>query len=187
MSTTALLWIDLCAGLGGASQPALERGWRVVRVDIDPRFKPDVVADVQALPFKRVAPDVLWASPPCQDFTKWQQPASWFFPNHGRKAVRREPTTTLVEACLEAVEYFRPRFWILENVWAARKFVSPLAGPVRALVDGHAFWGWLPGLIPQTRAHKWMLPPGPERASRRARIPYEIGEAICVAVERAAA
>jgi hypothetical protein len=60
-----LVWLDLCSGLGGASQPALDRGWRVIRVDIDPRFKPDIVADVRALPLKPFHVDVLWASPPC--------------------------------------------------------------------------------------------------------------------------
>lgn len=38
MSATAaarhLVWLDLCSGLGGASAPALDRGWQVTRVDI---------------------------------------------------------------------------------------------------------------------------------------------------------
>src|SRR5260370_930747 len=67
-----LVWLDLCSGLGGASQPALDRGWKVIRVDIDPRFRPDIVADVRDLSLKfSFRPDVLWASPPCQDFAKW--------------------------------------------------------------------------------------------------------------------
>jgi hypothetical protein len=39
-----LIYLDLCVGFGGASQPALGCGWEVIRVDIDPRFKPDIVA-----------------------------------------------------------------------------------------------------------------------------------------------
>ncbi|HLW72145.1 MAG TPA: hypothetical protein VKS22_16165 [Candidatus Binataceae bacterium] len=42
-ATPQLTWLDLCSGLGGASQPAKDRGWKVIRVDIDPRFKPDIV------------------------------------------------------------------------------------------------------------------------------------------------
>lgn len=42
--------LDLFSGLGGASQVMVERGWKVIRVDIESRFKPDIVADVRALP-----------------------------------------------------------------------------------------------------------------------------------------
>lgn len=76
-----LVWLDLCSGLGGASQPALDRGWRVIRVDIDPRFKPDIVADVRALPLRPFHVDVLWASPPCQEFARatlpWLKKPAW--------------------------------------------------------------------------------------------------------------
>src|SRR5271165_5287920 len=71
-----LVWLELCSGLGGASQPALDRGWKVIRVDIDPHFKPSIVADVRALPLKPFHVDVLWASPPCQEFSKHYLP--WF-------------------------------------------------------------------------------------------------------------
>lgn len=29
-----LVWLDLCCGLKGASQPAIDRGWTVITVDI---------------------------------------------------------------------------------------------------------------------------------------------------------
>ena len=41
------LMIDLCSGLGGASAAMRERGWRVVTVDNEATFSPDVVADVR--------------------------------------------------------------------------------------------------------------------------------------------
>jgi hypothetical protein len=53
--------LDLFAGLGGASQAMIDRGWRVVRVDLEPRLRPDVVADVAHLPL-RWQPDLLWAA-----------------------------------------------------------------------------------------------------------------------------
>lgn len=173
-----MLWLDLCSGLGGASRPALDRGWRVIRVDIDPRFKPDIVADVRSLPLKPFDIDVLWASPVCTAFTKWGLPDSW------QRTPKVKPSTELADACLAAVHYLRPRWWIIENVMASRPFLSPLLGPVRVIMPGHVLWGRLPCLLPPTRAHKWKLSPSPERAALRAQIPYEIGEAICIAVER---
>lgn len=175
-----MLWLDLCAGLGGSSQPALDRGWRVIRVDIDPRFKPDIVADIRRLPLKPFDIDVLWASPPCTEFSKAGMPASWAC---NRKAPS-QPDIELTMACYRAMQYLKPRYWIIENVSAARKYLTPYLGPLYSRVAGHVFWGRCPSLLPDTAGHKWRLPPSPDRAALRARIPYEIGEAICIAVER---
>lgn len=182
--TRDLTWLDLCCGLKGASQPAIDRGWKVITVDIDPRFKPDIVADVRALPFRPFRVDVLWASPPCTEFTKWGLPASWACNGKSYwKGGRPEPSTDLVQACLTVIDLMRPAWWILENVMASRKFITPLAGAVRAMVTGHVFWGRLPTLLPQTVSHKWRLPPTEDRQALRAKIPYEIGDCICRAVE----
>ncbi len=45
-----MVMLDLCCGLGGASRPMVERGWRVVRVDNRDDCAADVVADMRALP-----------------------------------------------------------------------------------------------------------------------------------------
>lgn len=182
----SLVWLDLCAGLGGASQPALDRGWEVIRVDIEPKFKPDIIcdllkpSDVFALN-ERLAEmhiDVGWASPDCTQFSKSGLPMSWVC----NQQAPPNPETALSEACWEVIR--RADWPILENVGAARKYLTPLFGPVRARVSGHCFWGKLPCLLPQTRGHKWRLPPTPDRAALRSKIPYEIGEAICRAVEQ---
>ena len=175
-----LVWLDLCSGLGGASQPALDRGWRVIRVDIERRFKPDIVADVRNLPLRPFHVDVLWASPPCQEFTKSCLPQTWAatWKNPAK------PDTEFAIACLDAVRMLQPRWWVIENVMGARRFLSPILGPVRAMVTGHVFWGNLPCLLPQTKSHKRRLPPSPDRPALRSKIPYEIGDSICRAMER---
>jgi hypothetical protein len=178
MPNSDLTWLDLCSGLGGASQPALDRGWRVIRVDIDPRFKPDIVADVRALPLKPFHVDVLWASPPCDAFSRWSFPESWACNKNGKQI----PDTSLVKAIRDCE--IVADWWIIENVRASKPFLTPLLGPIFAEIDGHVFWGRAPGLLPQVRGHKWKLPPTPDRSALRAKIPYEIGSAICAAVER---
>jgi hypothetical protein len=185
-----LVWLDLCSGLGGASQPALDRGWKVIRVDIDPRFNPDIVADLcdpsdrldlrDYLDSRAIQVAVAWASPVCTEFTKSTLPKTWAAtwknpPN---------PDTALTKGCLEIIRSLDPNFWIIENVMGSRKFLTPILGPIASKVCGHVFWGRLPGLIPDAKSHKWRLPPTPDRTALRAKIPYEIGEAICLAVER---
>lgn len=193
-----LVWLDLCSGLGGASQPAVDRGWKVIRVDIDPRFKPDIVADVRALPLKPFHVDVLWASPPCQEFSKWGG-LRCFYPNP------QEPSLEIAQSIKNIIGDLRPQFWCVENVWGSRPWLTKLFGPVRALPPGHALWSNLGFLLPNIKPHKvfmgrmnhgykeWFAKRGKSpiwtgnyglSAAEAAKIPYEIGEAICAAVER---
>ena len=44
--------LDLCSGLGGASQAFVDANDEVVRIDIDRGFKPTIQADVQYLPIR---------------------------------------------------------------------------------------------------------------------------------------
>ena len=203
MENSPLVWLDLCSGLGGASQPALDRGWKVIRVDIDPRFKPDIVADVRALPLKPFHVDVLWASPPCQDFSKWGM--RHFYPEPPA------PDMSLAQGVRDFIERIQPRWWIVENVRSSRPFLTTLFGQVRANVPGHALWSNQILLLPNIKAHKqfmghdavanWTTKSGRltrQNKNRRAagplsrngpaeaaKIPYEIGEAVCRAVEAA--
>ena len=201
-----LVWLDLCSGLGGASQPALDRGWRVIRVDIDPRFKPDIVADVRALPLKPFHVDVLWASPPCTEFSK--HGLRCFYPDPP------EPDLSISWGAWGAICLLRPKFWVVENVWASRPWLGKIFGPVRARPPGHALWSNLAFLLPHIDPHKgkvtgnkrwgpmghgndstnaeWWRKRGKSyvgtghngtTAAEAAKIPYEIGEAICRAVE----
>ncbi|MGH8327676.1 MAG: hypothetical protein ACRET2_13030 [Steroidobacteraceae bacterium] len=72
-----LLMIDLCCGLGGASAPAVARGWRVVTLDIAAAVRPSVVGDLRALPIKtELRPDLLWISPCCVTYSLWRLPWS---------------------------------------------------------------------------------------------------------------
>lgn len=174
--------LDLCCGMGGASRAMVERGWRVVRVDIDSRVHPDLVMDVRASALSSVPSwELVWASPPCTEFS-----------HHGIGlpsvvARRREPDLSIVTACIGLIRSLGARWWVVENVWASRPWIEPLLGPPVASVPGHLFWGRLPGLIPQTQPHKHRSGragmPSWRRSLYRSRIPYDISLALAVAVE----
>ena len=205
------VWLDLCSGLGGASQPALDRGLTVIRVDMDRRFKPDVVADVRALPLAPFPVDVLWASPPCQQFSL-----------HGLRCFHPHPPApdlSIATAIRSINRTWAPRCWFVENVWAARPFLNPIFGPLAARLPGHAIWSNQLVLFPNVAPHKgsanqkagsgkrwgsfgritrpahtraWFEARGMSyigtghngmAAVEAARIPYEIGETICRLIE----
>jgi len=102
------LCVDLCAGLKGFSQ-AFEKSeeWEVVTIETNKKQKPTVCADVCHLPLRKgLKPDCLLASPPCQRFSI----AMPIFPKIGIKKALE-----IVGACLEAVAFLKPKFWLIEN------------------------------------------------------------------------
>lgn len=101
-----MLCIDLCSGEGGFSE-AFREDYEVVTIDVEKKFKPSIVADVNYLPLKKnLNPEVLLMSPPCTRFSL----ACKHWPKKGIKEA-----LMLVGACLEAVDYLKPRLWLLEN------------------------------------------------------------------------
>ena len=172
-----MFMVDLFSGRGGASKVMRERGWRVLTVDIDPSFRPDVVADIRKLPLRLGArPDLLWASPPCTEFSRKSMPPSWF-PD------APEPDLSCIEATWAAVHALRPKFWIMENVRGA----IPYLGRPRLFVQPIALWGEFPPLqirrrwIPKYYRRHYTA--GAYDPSLRAEIPEDLSWAVASAIE----
>jgi hypothetical protein len=107
-TTNKKLCIDLCSGLGGFSQAFVDSlDWEVIRIDINPKFRPTIVADVRFLPLREdLHPELVVASPPCEHFSL----ANQRFPRKGVKHALE-----VVGACLEAIVALKPKYWLLEN------------------------------------------------------------------------
>lgn len=109
--------LDLFSGLKGFSKAFKDRGHEVLTVDIEKKFKPDIVIDVNLLEFKNYEPDIILASPPCNCFsakTIWR----YWEKIGGRSYPKDHKTTaaiTLVKNTLELIHDLYPRWWILEN------------------------------------------------------------------------
>lgn len=176
--------VDLFSGRGGASRAQELRGWRVTRVELSDVHRPDVRADVRRLQFKPdLRPDLLWASPPCQEFSRWRLP---YFRRPDRVHLRTRPSLDLVRAALAAVRLFRPRYWILENVIGAETFL----GLPRQRVAAASLWGNFPLILCHTCRHKtWVKNTrrnpalADSRAAMRSEIPFRLSLATARAVE----
>ncbi|MDE2040632.1 MAG: DNA cytosine methyltransferase [Elusimicrobia bacterium] len=164
--------LDLFCGLGGASQAMVEAGWRVVRVDIDRRTTADVVCDVAALALRPYPVDLLWASLPCDKFSRYGQPG--LYPGEP------DPPLDLAYAVRAIIDAWRPSNWVVENVLASRRWLCPIFGPVRASDRGHAYWGTVP-MFPLVPSRKKSI--GQQRGEwlrklKRGYIPYEVSAAV---------
>jgi hypothetical protein len=171
--------LDLGAGLGGASQAMRGRDWKVVTMDIDPRFGTDVVADMLTWSWHGERPDLVWCSPPCTEFAKFAMPC-WFPPTTLPK-----PDMNLVIACKRIIDECNPRFWIIENVRGAVPFFTPLLGAPAEVHSPYFLWGHFP---PLGNVKRNTFGPKTKRLSssaraKRAKIPQSLSLAIAEAIE----
>ena len=169
------LMLDLFSGTGGASAAFQDAGWDVVTVDNDVRHAPDVLADLRRWSWHGGPPDVLWASPPCQEFSRTAMP--WC-----RKKGPPEPSMELVEAALRVVEECRPHYWVLENVRGAVPYLAPLLGAPRVVAGPFHLWGYFPPFRLHVAPFKERL--GGDDQVQRAAVPYRLSAALLAAVTR---
>lgn len=197
--------IDLCSGLGGASQAFLDRGWEVIRIDNDPQFKDvphTIIGDVRQLSkYDIKGPiDFVWASPPCNCFSICRVGKYW---DDKRPRIRETiEALRIVFWCFDAIEYLKPRYWCLENPRDMLRNVLGIPGKaLPGLTTYWASWGSLYlkptdiwGELPEMEwpePEDWVANPrgaqagieklkGPERA----KIPYKLSLALCQAIER---
>lgn len=168
------LGIDLCSGLGGASAAWRSRGWRVLTVDADPAFHPDVTADVRQWQYAGPRPLLVWASPPCTEFSRTILP--WLARN------APAPDMSILEGCLRIIREADPVFWCVENVRGAIRWFRPLLGPWRMRCGPFFLWGFFPRFNPpRTFRKKESL--SSTRRAERALIPYEVSDRLAAAAE----
>jgi len=172
-----MMVLDLCAGLKGASQAMKERGWQVVTLDYDPRFGCDFTADVREwhYPAYLPRPDLIWASPPCDEFAREFMPWS---------KTGKVPDMSIVMACKRIIDEVQPRYWVIENVKGAISHFRPHLGNYRFHVGAFYLWGFfpVPGKVSQSgwRKKESFSSSAP---AERAVIPPSLSRAIAIGCE----
>lgn len=112
--------LDLFSGLGGWSAAFKDRGHSVTTLDIEPKFKPDIVKDI--LEVKSIAElgefDIILASPPCTAFSVAAFPQH-YWKKEGEKYYAASSTAELgkriAKHTFNLLESSNAKFYIIEN------------------------------------------------------------------------
>lgn len=170
-----MLMLDICAGLGGASQAMRARGWDVLTLDYDAAFECDVTADIRTWHYTGPRPDLIWCSPPCDDFARHWMP--W---QRKRLPADSRPSLELVNACKRLIAEVQPRYWVIENVRGA----VPYLGQPQTVVGPFHLWGHFPNVGQPTLGGRKKESYSSKQKAERAKIPAALSEAMALAVER---
>lgn len=194
--------LDLYCGLKGFSQAFEDRSHDVITVDIDKKFKPTICKDVMELrpeDFKTRF-DIILASPPCNCFTVMTISRYWTSECKPKKETQE--AIRLVAHTLNLILQNSPKFWYLEN---PRGMLRNVLGKPQAqtyfaswgvnylkptdIWGKHAKMSW--GKNNRNLLMYERAPRGSQKGvqklespEERAKIPYALSEAICLACEK---
>jgi hypothetical protein len=172
--------LDLCSGREGVSKIFRDNGWKMTTVDINPKFNPDIVADINNLHLEAPGDyDLIWASPVCKDYSKAGLPVSWKC-NGGKRTL---PDMRLFLNCYRIIRYLKPRWWVIENVLGAKPYFELVLGKPPKHVGSRYLWGEFPIFDTSPKYGKWKLSPTEDRPEIRSEIPAGLSKALCLACE----
>jgi hypothetical protein len=204
--------LDLFSGLKGWSAAFTERGHEVLTIDIEAKFKPDLVADVLTLDAAQLGKfDLILASPPCECFSvasigKYWTKATWDTTYAIPKDPRAEHALLVLNSTLDLIEALNPRWFIIENPRGMMRTLQAMEPFARRTVTYCQYgeqrmkptdlWGGFPSALQ-------LKPPckngdschisaprgsttgtqGMGNAAIKAKIPYALSLAVCLAAE----
>ena len=119
--------LELFSGTRSVGKCCDKLGWESYSVDLmsdDADFKGDIM-DFDYKQFPKDSFDIVWASPPCTNYSKLQD--GWLGRKrkgqiYTREIQEKEMTADdkLVIRTLEIIEYFNPEYWFIENPASSR-------------------------------------------------------------------
>ena len=193
--------LDLFSGFGGASEAFYQdENWSVLRIENNPLLSGvprTVIDDVKNLQpqnygnmwynVDRKKIDVIWASPPCKDFSNgYNSPKSVHSREHGLESY--EPDMSLLTAALDIIEIVKPKYWIIENVVGSIRYFREFLGEPRQIIGPYVLWGNFPLLNVdnfelRAKSKKDVHSSNPLRANYKAKVDFEISSSLKDAIE----
>jgi site-specific DNA-cytosine methylase len=153
--------IDLFSGLGGASEAFVNAGWEVLRIENNPllgevphtlmldifEFRDWVESTLAVYPEAFDDIELIWASPPCTDFSLGYSAPKAVYSRQNCTAPY-QPNMELLNVAMDIIEMIKPRYHIVENVRGACPHFLPIVGRFRQQCQAYFFWGNFPSFVP---------------------------------------
>jgi hypothetical protein len=168
------IMLDFFSGSGSASQPFIDKGWKVYRYDINPQGADGIFTDLKEKMFvdntidawKNRKVDLVWGSPPCTEYSEMNKKTN--DPNF-------IPDTLLWKNLIRIIEEINPTYFVIENVRGAQR----TWGPSVQNFGAYHLWGVYPKFnspdqIPIKNIFQYS--DKAVRARESAKIPYTIGK-----------
>lgn len=99
--------LELFSGTKSFSKELDKNKFEVISLDILNKFNPDICIDILNWDYKSLnfKPEIIWSSPPCTEYSHAKS-----------RGVRDlELADKIVLKTLEIINYFKPKYWFLEN------------------------------------------------------------------------
>jgi hypothetical protein len=178
--------LDLCSGLGGWTEAFVQDEWVVVRVENNPALQyVPFTLELDVLKWEEwiggiPAPEIVVASPPCREFSDACDAPKSIARRAGKPY---EPNMEVMKACLDIIDYLKPKYWVLENVRGSQEHFFPIIGARRQKISSFYLWGnfpliAMPGWFSHRKEENDTWSTDPLRANKRAMIPFEISYAL---------
>ena len=129
--------LELCCGTHSFGK-VFSKHYNVVSVDNEPTFKPTICTDILEWDYKVYATDAfefIWASPPCVSFSNMAG-------GRHRDKTTLEPKTDvgkqgdlILNKCIEIIEYFKPKYFCIENPRGYMRKMNVLKNIDRATIN----------------------------------------------------
>ena len=188
--------------MGGWSIGFHREGYRCIGVDVvDVGYPYELLLeDIRYFHAGVYEPQVVVLSPPCTEFS---QLTGLSYKKGQRGPPEPEKGIELVQQGMRVVKEYNPQFWILENVWGAIPFLTPILGKPMVIARPWVLWGNLPPMLFESQPTKtkdaklshsfernelWKrggkiglpedFPFDPLRSWRRARIPIFLAQTV---------
>lgn len=189
--------VDLFSGFGGASEAfAQDDAWEILRIENNPLLASvEHTRSMDIFEFRnwlleqkyRYGPfsvDVVWASPPCHEFSLAYSAPRAQADREGR-GEEYEPYMGFLDVAMEIIEIIQPKYWIIENVKGAIKYFHSKLGEPAQIHGAYVLWGnypkFAPGQFPSKadKDKRW----SPLRSNYKAKVPMEISAGLKNAIE----
>jgi hypothetical protein len=185
--------LDICSGLGGASQAFIDAGWEVIRLENNPmltdpesKYYVSETTHCDILETAYIGEtgffDFIWASPPCTDFSDAISSPSSLARNNNLPFT---PDTRIALKVKEMIQHYDPKYWCVENVRGSRKEFSKIFGPPWQIIMPFFLYGKFPRVheIKHTKKAVDVSSNHPLRANIHGKIPYQLSENFLHAIE----